>query len=301
MTRTLLRPLLLVALSLGAAGAGPCEHNIPISGTPDGAGSRLDGSADGASPVTPLIPKFGPPYTGSHTDPGLNDATLCPDVDLEPNDDPGHARTVTAAQDAATVKLIKLAICPSGPGPTGGHDVDYYRVDADAGYLMAELFYDITYGDLDVGVYDASGYLLASDGTAITNGCIVASVQKNTYYVVVAGANNVDSNNYELRIRTFSNAPTCPASGQACTSSCDGTSNCPAGQYCPDSCLTCPCTGTCVAQTFVCTLGDDHTCNDDLSVSSIHGTCKAAGSGPVATSCTCSPGFAMNPSTGHCL
>ena len=53
------------------------------------------------------------------------------------------------------------------------HDVDYYRVDVGAGVatIMAELFYDITYGDVDVGIFDAGGTLLGSDGTATSNAC----------------------------------------------------------------------------------------------------------------------------------
>jgi hypothetical protein len=165
---------------------------------------------------------------------------------------------------------------------------------------MAELFYDITYGDLDVGVVDSSGRLLAVDGTAITNGCVTASVQKNTYYVVVAGANNVDANRYDLRIRTFSSAPACPGNLQPCTAQCDGTSDCPSGQYCPDSCVMCPCASQCAAQQVVCTLGADQTCNDDPSVSSLHGHCQTAAPGPFATACTCLPGFTKNLTTGLC-
>jgi len=64
------------------------------------------------------FPKTGPPYTGGHTDPGLNDATQCPDAILEPNDgpDPGGppARRFTPTPDTPTAKIIKLAICPTG-------------------------------------------------------------------------------------------------------------------------------------------------------------------------------------------
>ena len=33
--------------------------------------------------------------------------------------------------------------------------------------------------------------------------------------------------------------------GKPCVAQCDGTSNCDPGQYCPDSCLTCPCSDFC--------------------------------------------------------
>ena len=78
-----------------------------------------------------------------------------------------------ATPDATnTPKLTKMAICPKGANPTTKrHDVDYFRIDVGAGVatVMAELFYDITYGDLDVAVLDAGGTMLGSDGTAVTN------------------------------------------------------------------------------------------------------------------------------------
>lgn len=33
--------------------------------------------------------------------------------------------------------------------------------------------------------------------------------------------------------------------GQPCVAQCDGTSNCDPSQYCPDSCLACPCADIC--------------------------------------------------------
>lgn len=92
----------------------------------------------------------------------------------------------------------------------------------------------------------------------------------------------------------------CPTTlGKQCTASCDGTSTCEPGQYCPASCVTCPCTDTCRAQTYVCTLGQDQTCNDDPAISSIQGSCIAS-DGPNATSCQCATGFSKNPQTGKC-
>ncbi len=44
----------------------------------------------------------------------------------------------------------------------------------------------------------------------------------------------------------------------------------------------------------VCVVGQDQTCNDELSVSAIWGKCLADGS------CLCNPGFEINPATGHC-
>lgn len=88
--------------------------------------------------------------------------------------------------------------------------------------------------------------------------------------------------------------------GAACTLQCDGTSNCDPGQYCPDSCLQCPCTDTCHAQASICTLGTDQTCNDNPMTIAIQGHC-VAGQGPFATTCTCLAGFTNDPLTGRCM
>ena len=45
----------------------------------------------------------------------------------------------------------------------------------------------------------------------------------------------------------------------------------------------------------VCTPGANQSCNDNPIVSSIHGTCTAAGA------CQCGTGFILNPNTGRCL
>jgi hypothetical protein len=92
----------------------------------------------------------------------------------------------------------------------------------------------------------------------------------------------------------------CPTGvGKACTAQCDGSSDCDPGQYCPDSCFTCPCSGTCQPQTFVCTLGQDWTCNDG-PVNGVHGQCVAS-NGPVGSRCVCLAGFQQNATTGKCL
>jgi hypothetical protein len=164
------------------------------------------------------IPKSGPPYSGAHTDPGLDNAADCPDANLEPNDGPdpnGHPLAFTPAPDMPTAKIIKLAICPSGNNPlTGRHDVDFFKIDNTTGpstlSLMAEAFYDISMGDLDLGIYDAQMNPLSVDGTSVSNGCASAAIQQGVYYVVVGGANNIDVNRYELLIRSFANPKTCP-------------------------------------------------------------------------------------------
>jgi hypothetical protein len=166
------------------------------------------------------ITKTGPPYTGSHTDPGLTDASQCPDANLEPNDGPdptGHPLSFTPVPDQVTPKIVKLAICPNGPNPLvagGQHDQDWFKIDFTTGLvqstLMAEVFYDISMGDLDVAILDKNGNLLSVDGTAVTNACVSAFVTNSVYYVVVTGANNVDVNRYDILIRAFSTPKTCP-------------------------------------------------------------------------------------------
>jgi hypothetical protein len=167
------------------------------------------------------IPKSGPPYTGAHSDPGLNTPADCADSGLEPNDGPepnGHPLAFNPVPDMPSAKIIKLSICPGGNSPvTGRHDVDFFKVDNTTGpsslTLMAQVFYDISMGDLDIGIFTYDGHQLNSlsvDGTAVTNGCAAAAISNGIYYVVVAGANNVDSNRYELLIRSFAQAQTCP-------------------------------------------------------------------------------------------
>src|SRR5262245_7628892 len=161
------------------------------------------------------IPKTGLPYTGTKNDPGLNTLKDCPDNDprLEPNDGTSTAVDLTNSSlspkpDMQVGKLTMMSICPKGPRPdTNFHDIDYYKVDTSTfgttGTLtiMAEVFYDISYGDLDVGIFDSTGRLLAGDGSSMTNACTVASIGSGVYYVVVAGANNVDVNRYDMRVR----------------------------------------------------------------------------------------------------
>lgn len=215
------RALVLVAL----AQLGCFDPNVQNGGfacmpgdhpaCPAGFSCVNDRCIDDAVPV--LIPKSGPRWEGQHADPGLATADACPDESLEPNDgtapSAGQPIAVAVTPDAMTAKLTKLAICPTGPNPaTHRHDVDYFRVDASAGgavTLMVELFYDIDYGDLDVGILDAGGTLLAGDGTALSNGCVTAPIGPGVYYVVVAGAANLDVNHYELRVRSFTRPTTC--------------------------------------------------------------------------------------------
>ncbi len=163
-----------------------------------------------------LIPKTGT-YTGTMNDPMLGDVSACPDATLEPNDSTDKALDApTPTPDMVTPKITKMAICPTGPRPeTGQHDVDYFRVDTTALSsgslnLQAQVFYDVSYGDLDVGIFDMNGTLLASDGSAVTNACAGTSVMPGVYYVVVVGARNQDVNKYDIRIRTFTTPQQCP-------------------------------------------------------------------------------------------
>lgn len=177
--------------------------------------ATMNGPGGGVS-----IPKMGS-YTGPMNDPMLSDASSCPDKSLEPNDDMTSAVTAPAPMpDQSTPKITKMAICPTGPNPaTGLHDVDYFKVEtkslpAESLTLKANVYYDVSYGDLDVAIFDSSGKLLASDGSAVSNGCVAASIMGggSDYYVVVVGANNKDVNRYDIRIASFTSQVTCDAS-----------------------------------------------------------------------------------------
>jgi hypothetical protein len=172
------------------------------------------GTTGGAVMVN--IPKTGTPYSGAMADPMLSNASDCPDANLEPNDGPTQAIGAPAlVPDMPTAKIIKLAICPTGNNPlTGNHDVDFFKVDNTLGpsslTLMAQAFYDISMGDLDLALYDSSMNLLSADGTSVTNACAAAAIMNGIYYVVVAGANNVGVNRYDLQIRSYTKPTTCP-------------------------------------------------------------------------------------------
>jgi hypothetical protein len=160
------------------------------------------------------IPKSGAPYAGPKTDPMLNDINACPDASLEPNDSPATALGFTPTPDAQTAAIVKLAICPTGNSPfTGQHDVDFFKVDNTSGpaslSLVAKATYDITFGDLDLGIFDSNLNPMSLDGTAVANACAAASISNGVYYVIVVGANNVDVNNYSLLIRSFAKPTSC--------------------------------------------------------------------------------------------
>ena len=187
--------------SCGSCQSAADQIGVWCSGMPH-ADMALSNMASGV-----MIPKSGPPYTGSHTDPGLTDPSQCPDVGVEPNDSPdNHPIAFTPTPNVQTPKITKMAICPSG-------DQDWYEIDnlnGSALYLSAELFYDITFGDLDVAIVDSSGKIVAYDGTSVSDGCTTVPISTGTYYVLVAGANNIDVNNYELLIRSWTAPHPCP-------------------------------------------------------------------------------------------
>jgi hypothetical protein len=175
-----------------------------------------DGGVGGAISIT----KTGPAYTGPMVDPGLDTVADCPDNALEPNDSINSSKLFKAdvgTPDMVSPKITNVAICPKGNRPeTGAHDIDVYIADLTnfPGQLtlMAQLFYQIQYGDLDVGIFREDGSVLASDGSATDNGCAAATVAGGSkYYIAVAGANNMDVAPYDLRVRLFSSPQTCAA------------------------------------------------------------------------------------------
>jgi hypothetical protein len=207
------------------------EHNPPSC--PDGQTCVQQSSGDFRCVATGVldmaglsgIPKTGM-YTGPHNDPMLDMVAQCPDAKLEPNDSPGQAILAPVLMlDMPAPKLTNLAICPTGPRPeTGMHDVDFYVVDTtglstSSPTLMAEIFYDVKFGDLDVGIFDSNQNRLSADGSAVSDGCTTATLPapdmtnpgKNKFYVLVVGANSRDVNRYNLRITANSTNKQCPS------------------------------------------------------------------------------------------
>ncbi len=177
-------------------------------------GRCIGGSGGNNDMSSGIVPKTGT-YSGPTLDPGLTDESKCTDAQLEPNDSISSAIPITDSLmlvvDGNTPKLQMLAICPTGDNPkANGHDVDYYQVIASqAVSALVEITYDIKYGDLDVGIFRPDGSLVASDGSAVSNGCVAASLPAGTYYIGVGGANNTASNRYDLRVRFYSTPKTC--------------------------------------------------------------------------------------------
>jgi hypothetical protein len=146
-------------------------------------------------------------------DPMLGSADVCPDKVIEPNDCLGNAVQLSANDvsiDGNVAQLQHLAICPTGNNPlANGHDVDYYAFTvAGTANALVNITYDIKYGDLDVGIFRADGTAVATDGSAVSNACVVASVTTGTYYVGVFGANNA-VNTYTMSIRLSSQPRQC--------------------------------------------------------------------------------------------
>jgi hypothetical protein len=104
-----------------------------------------------------------------------------------------------------------MAICPLGGNPaTQQPDVDWFEVTVAAPVsLVAEAFYDVAYGDLDLAVTDAQGKVIASDGSAVSNACVATSVTPGTWFVVVVGAQDSGANRYELSVRTYAQPQSC--------------------------------------------------------------------------------------------
>ena len=179
------------------------------------AGHCVGGSGGGGFDMgLGIVPKSGM-YTGQHIDPGLNiDSAKCTDSPLEPNNDiahavPGLTQQLNLVPDQPSQALGNdmnpLVICPQGT-----KDLDYYQIDAAQSLsAVVQITYDVKYGDLDVGIFRADGTLVAGDGTAVSNGCVAATLPAGSYFVGVGGANNTDVNRYTMRIRYYSQPKTC--------------------------------------------------------------------------------------------
>lgn len=196
-----------VACSTAGGSSGGGGHRDGGSKQDGGASLPDLASLDGALP----IPKTGAAYNGVELDPGLDVSGDCTDAVLEPNNVIANATHISSsvAVNAGGRWIEQQAICPKGRD-----DIDFFLIDttgavASTIYLMAEIRYDIEYGDLDVAIVNDSGEVLASDGTATANGCVVSKIGFGRFYVGVRGAAGA-VNNYQVRVRTFSSPQTCP-------------------------------------------------------------------------------------------
>lgn len=125
------------------------------------------------------IPKPGGAYPNAYlTKPGLTPST-CPDKDIEPNN------TIAQATSGYDDNLHSgpFSICPSG-------DIDVYAINLANQYVRITMNFDIKYGDLDLGLFDANGGLQLSDPDFTnSNACVSSPGPFNgTYYAVVVGA-----------------------------------------------------------------------------------------------------------------
>ncbi len=231
-----------------------CVNQLCVKPT----GASTDG---GISPITKACS-----YNGAKMNPKLDALTDCKDYDtnptmsLEPNDSTSTASPISfsVTPDQATPKLINLAICPMGINPkASAHDVDYYKVDlstfSTVKSLVANVTYQVTYGDVDIAILDSNGTQLGSDGTCVDNGCASAAVSSGIFYVLVVGANSTDVNNYQLSIRSYSTSKGCDGTtvgdGGTVIHDLSGGGNCKAqAALCQtsDECCSQSCTfGTC--------------------------------------------------------
>jgi hypothetical protein len=183
------------------------------------------GSSDGGVADMSAIPGFAAPtktgnYTGTMLSRNYTSESDCPDTSIEPNDTKATAITApTVTPDNAGITITSLAICPNGPNPLAhdGHDVDLYAITVTSSPVgaVATLTYDVQYGDLDLGIYNSAGVLLAGDGSAVSNACIATTLPPGTYYVGVFGANATATNSYTLSVAYLSNpsAASCDRDG----------------------------------------------------------------------------------------
>ena len=198
-----------------ANGGFACDDSDPTtSECPSGqtcVGLKCVKSAGGTAGCvsTFTIPKSGT-YSGTMSNPMLDTEAECPDaqvstnMNLEPNDDSCHATLLPAVVVGGTpLKLQSLAICPTGNNPAASnHDIDVYQFHVtETTTALVEITYDVKYGDLDLGIFRSNGMVVASDGSAKSNACALASVAVGDYYLVVTGAGGTAVNRYSMSVR----------------------------------------------------------------------------------------------------
>ncbi len=147
----------------------------------------------------------------------------------EPNDYPDQAIAVAnpLPVDLPPTEMgSSFQICPDKSNP-GQPDVDAYKFTLTASSnVVAQITYDVTYGDLDMAVFRSNGVnsqtglydvdLVMADVTPVSNACVQTILSPGDYFVLVYGALegqplSVAMNNYQFRVFAVqSSGYTCP-------------------------------------------------------------------------------------------
>lgn len=132
---------------------------------------------------------------------GGGDFTCDDDSPLEPNNSISDPTLTNIPSLKSYIRLVQLAICPSG-------DQDYFRFDVEVGgtNALAEIEFDPIHGGLVVEMLNSSGVSISVGQPIGGNEGIVrvavANLAVGTYYALVHGADASLQNNYKITVQT---------------------------------------------------------------------------------------------------